>query len=337
MDMPVHWGCEPTLPPGTLHLVVSTERMEMRRLSQWLPHVGLANAHIYVYYRTKMIVQPVYKLPCNMTLFTRLLEPNMGREASVFFSHVTEFYEAAKPTVFAFAHSHGPLSHHSRCGAFFRRLRRVQRDLATTNRGPVSVAVPDIVSLNSGCHKSLGEPASCCSEIFCGRVGTCQMAVPLCDEHVARFYSTRQNLPVDIPYHLAVEQDIPYALYSAKGRPLVEPNQDKGLETYNKLISEYNNTIIGAKEAAYTPSWSCCLQFVVRREALLKYNKSFYTKAYELFITEGVATAKGLEWSLYHLFDAGVPLAKLYDWYTSTDIMMHQIHGCPVRRRSIWP
>ncbi len=174
------WGCEgDPLPDGGVHLVVSGV-IPRGSWEQWLPHVGLTNAHAFIYFRVgkegddqagtggrpglvsinplrtsvgsrATQALPKVKLPCGMKLFFKLLLPNRARESAVFFSHVLQHYSNL-PRAIALLHDHGPLSHHSMCGPWYRRLRGYYRGLQKGDWDSESRLTSKIVTLNGGCN-----------------------------------------------------------------------------------------------------------------------------------------------------------------------------------------
>ncbi|GFR49761.1 hypothetical protein Agub_g11923 [Astrephomene gubernaculifera] len=187
------WGCEaPALPPGAVHVVVSSYNAEPEQLLPWLWHLGLTNAIVYVYYRTNDTSIPAMygsgdvsgtatalQLPCNMTLRVLPLLPNKGREAAVFLHHLVTHYQAL-PAALMLAHDHGPASRHSLCGPFYRRARGYYRGLwereqveAGAEGGRRKEHEPSVferfasmmVTLSSGCSESWAR--GCCATFVC--------------------------------------------------------------------------------------------------------------------------------------------------------------------------
>ncbi|KAG2488085.1 hypothetical protein HYH03_013388 [Edaphochlamys debaryana] len=193
------WGCEnPALPPGDMHVVVSTYNADPEQLLPWLWHLGLTSAAVYIYHRLEDHATAVkgfegVVLPCNMSLHILPVLPNKGREAAVFLTHLVRHYDDL-PLAVLLAHDHGPASRHSLCGPFYRRSRayyrglrllrdrwrqrqeRISRGQKVSNRGRRGDQTKEdllvqfasmVVTLNSGCSEEWSR--GCCASFVCAR------------------------------------------------------------------------------------------------------------------------------------------------------------------------
>lgn len=217
------WGCEaPSLPDGAVHVVVSTFNAEADQLLPWIWHLGLTNAHIYIYYRVNdPAIPPRFKkvtLPCGMALLPTLLLPNKGREAASFLQHIITHYSNL-PKAMMLVHDHGPASRHSLCGPFYRRVRGYYRGLVeqhassarttrkqlalpsaardgsavasrgsngstTGNTGSVFSRFASMaVTLSSGCMENWAK--GCCAMYICsGTVSSCPFTTETCTSNL---------------------------------------------------------------------------------------------------------------------------------------------------------
>ena len=122
--------CEsPALPVGSFHVVIAAHENKTC-YTHYLWHMGLTNAHVFVYRRVQpQKVGQVRQGPCGVIVHERLMLPNKGKESAAFHSYVTEHYDNP-PLAVLFLHGPGPQDWHADCPTLVGRARLFYRGLA---------------------------------------------------------------------------------------------------------------------------------------------------------------------------------------------------------------
>ena len=119
----------PSLASGKFHVVIAAhKRAEWSSHYVWLS--ALTNSTYFIYCREKLCT-PLRSGQgfCNVQWEERLLLPNVGRDAAVFFHYALSVYDNP-PSALAFLHGHVAKSRHNSCGSVYGRLHSYYNGIA---------------------------------------------------------------------------------------------------------------------------------------------------------------------------------------------------------------
>ena len=238
--------CEsPALPVGSLHVVIAGHE-NRTCYTHYLWHMGLTNAHVFVYRRLHpQKVGVVRQGPCGVVVHERLMLPNKGKESAAFHSYIMEHYDRP-PMAVLFLHGHGPQGFHADCPTLVGRARLFYRGLAAPSLSQSAAEFSQrMVSLTR-----VGEP------------GLSGQAGPLRD--FTEDSLTERGSPLHLPGSLDHKND---------------PEKDKTQASCMALFDKWSvNTTLGG-------FYTCCASFILPWDRILWYPKQFYREALEFSLT----------------------------------------------------
>ena len=152
------------LPEDQIHIVVAVHSFLASSVLEWVETLGFSRASVFLYYREQREIRHYFIGRCQISVYERVLTPNVGHEAAPYLAHILQFYDHP-PELMLFAHHHGPDAWHSTSESFVRRARAYYRGLT----GAGSAMEREFASLHaslSRCDAKDGEKSICCINTF---------------------------------------------------------------------------------------------------------------------------------------------------------------------------